>query len=212
MEDVKTIDVTKDDNQWVREFVSLSQEYTSLPYIILRIKTTANLAHKVYMDEFYVRDLYENDLTLNDLTAPEKIKKGETAEVNVTVSNFGKNSVAGYTVNLYAGDKLVDSKEAKAELAPFASATHTLEYTSNVMDEGEAVELKAEVVYNGDENLDDNTKTLSLAYDISKKPRPTNVTATENGDGTVKVEWTAVPETEMEIEDGFESYLSLIHI
>ena len=208
VEDVKTIDVTKDDNQWVREFVSLSQEYTSLPYIILRIKTTANLAHKVYMDEFYVRDLYENDLTLNDLTAPEKIKKGETAEVNVTVSNFGKNSVAGYTVNLYAGEKLVDSKEAKAELAPFASATHTLEYTSNVMDEGEAVDLKAEVVYSGDENLDDNTKTLSLAYDISKKPRPTNVTATENGDGTVKVEWTAVPETEMEIEDGFESYTS----
>lgn len=204
VEDLTTIDAAKDADSWVRASVALKPEYTSLPYIILRFKATANADELVYLDEFYVRDVYESDLTLKDITAPKKIKKGEKAKVDVTVSNFGSNKAKNYTVKLYAGDKLVESKEEKAELAPFESKTYSFEYASSVMDSNNAVELKAEVVYDTDLNPDDNAKSISVAYDISNKPRPATVNATENGDGSVKVTWSAVVESAMPVEDGFE--------
>ena len=204
VEDLTTIDAAKDADSWVRASVALKSEYTSLPYVILRFKVTANTDELVYLDEFYVRDVYESDLTLKDITAPKKIKKGEKAKVDVTVSNFGSNKAKNYTVKLYAGDKLVESKEEKAELAPFESKTYSFEYASSVMDNNNAVELKAEVVYDTDLNPDDNAKSISVAYDISNKPRPATVNATENGDGSVKVTWSAVVESAVAIEDGFE--------
>ncbi|WP_443701799.1 choice-of-anchor J domain-containing protein [Prevotella sp.] len=204
VEDLTTIDAAKDADSWVRASVALKSEYTSLPYVILRFKATANADELVYLDEFYVRDVYESDLTLKDITAPKKIKKGETAKVDVTVSNFGSNKAKNYTVKLYAGDKLVESKEEKAELAPFESKTYSFEYASSVMDNNNAVELKAEVVYDTDLNPDDNAKSISVAYDISNKPRPATVNATENGDGSVKVTWSAVVESAVAVEDGFE--------
>ena len=74
------------------------------------------------------------------------------------------------------------------------------------MEQNDAVQRKAEVAYDADMNLDDNTKTASVAFDISNKPCPTNVDATESGDGSVKVSWTAVSPTVAEVEDGFENY------
>ncbi len=204
VEDLTTIDAEKDAGSWVRDAVALKPEYTSLPYVILRFKATANADELIYLDEFYVRDVYESDLTLKDLTAPKKIKKGEKAKVDVTVSNFGSNKAKNYTVKLYAGDKLVESKEEKEELAPFASKTYSFEYASSVMDNNNAVELKAEVAYDTDLNPDDNAKSISVAYDISNKPRPATVNATENGDGSVKVTWSAVVESAIPVEDGFE--------
>lgn len=206
IEDLKTIDVSADDGGWVRESISLKPELASLPYVIFRFTGTANLGERIYLDEFYVRDIHNSDLTLRNFTAPARIKKGETAKVEVTVSNFGSTPAKEYTVKLYAGDKLVDSKEEKAELAPLASKTYSLDYASSVMEQNDAVELKAEVAYDADMNLDDNTKTASVAFDISNKPCPTNVDATESGDGSVKVSWTAVSPTVAEVEDGFENY------
>lgn len=204
VEDLTTIDAEKDAGSWVRDAVALKPEYTSLPYVILRFKATANADELIYLDEFYVRDVYESDLTLKDITAPKKIKKGEKAKVDVTVSNFSSNKAKNYTVELYAGDKLVESKEEKEELAPFASKTYSFEYASSVMDNNNAVELKAKVVYDTDLNPDDNAKSISVAYDISNKPRPATVNATENGDGSVKVTWSAVVESAIPVEDGFE--------
>ena len=204
VDELKTIDVANDKGLWVREYVSLNPEYANLPYIILQFKGTGNKKEMFYMDEIYVRDVYEYDLSVNDVTAPAKVKKGETAKVDVTVTNFGSDNATDYTVKLYAGDKLIDSKEEKADLAPFASKKYTFDYTSSVMDQGEAIELKAEVEYETDLNLENNTKSVSLTFDVSNKPRPEVVNADYVGKNSVRVSWSAVAESAIMTEDGFE--------
>ena len=206
LEELKTIDAEQDAGKWSREYITIDSKYTSLPYVILEFTVTANENEMIYLDEFYVRDVYESDLTLSNITAPEHIKKGETAKVDVVVTNFGSNNAEDYAVKLYAGDKLVESKEEKGELAPFASKTYTFNYASSVMDNNNTVELRAEVDYDYDLNPDDNSKSTTVAYDISNKPRPATVNATENGDGSVKVTWSAVVEATVTVEDGFEEY------
>ncbi len=123
LEELKTIDAEKDAGNWSREYISIDSKYTSLPYVVLKFMVTANENEMIYLDEIYVRDVYESDLTLSNITAPDKIKKGETAKVDVVVTNFGSNNADDYAVKLYAGDKLVESKEEKGELAPFATKT-----------------------------------------------------------------------------------------
>lgn len=206
LEKLKTIDAEKDAGKWSREYITIDPKYTSLPYVILEFTVTANENEMIYLDEFHVRDIYESDLILSNITAPDKIKKGETAKVDVVVTNFGSNNADDYTVKLYAGDKLVESKEEKGELVPFASKTYTFNYASSVMDNNNAVELRAEVDYDYDLNPDDNSKFTTVTYDISNKPRPATVNATENGDGSVKVTWSAVIEATVTVEDGFEEY------
>ncbi len=207
---LETIDYSKipaaDAGKWIRKSVALKSDYTSLPYIMVKFTASAKAETSVLLDEVYVRDILESDVTLSDISAPTKVKKGETAKVDVTVTNFGSNDAKNYTVKLYAGDKLVDSKEEKETLAPFASKTYSFDYATSVLDEGTSVDLKAEVTYADDLNPDDNTKSTTLAYAVSNKPRPETVTATDNGDATVKVSWSAVTEQAQVVSDGFEDY------
>lgn len=209
-DELATIDYSQipaaDAGKWIRKSVALKSEYASLPYIMVKFTASSKAETSVLLDEVYVRDILESDLTLSDITAPTKVKKGETAKVNVKVTNFGSDEAKNYTVKLYAGDKLIDSKEEKDALAPFASKTYSFDYATSVIDEGTSVDLKAEVTYADDLNPDDNTKSTTLAYAVSNKPRPETVTATDNGDATVKVSWSAVAEQAQAVTDGFEDY------
>lgn len=209
-EDLETVDYSKiseaEAGKWLKKAVGLKSEYTSLPYVMVKFTASAKAENTVLVDEVHVRDIYESDLTLSDITAPAKVKKGETAKVDVKVENFGSEEAKNFTVKLYAGDKLIDSKEEKEALASFASKTYTFDYATSVIDEGTSVDLKAEVTYADDLNPDDNAKSTTLAFAISNKPRPETVTAAEGSDATVKVSWSAVAEQSVAVSDGFESY------
>ena len=207
-DDLKTFDASKDAGKWVRESISLKPEYASLPYIMVKITCTANADEIVYMDEIYVRDVYENDLSLESLTAPAMIKKGENAKVSVKVSNYGSAKAKDFTVKLFAGDELVDSKVETKELEPFASRIYDLNFASTVLHESSSIELKAEVEYESDLNMDNNSKSATLAFNVSNKPRPASVSAVQNTDGFVDVTWSAVPETIFDEEESFENYES----
>lgn len=207
-EELKTIDASADNGEWTREAISLKAEYASLPYIVLQFKTSAATDADVYMDEFYVRDIYESDLTLSAIDSPAKIKKGETAQIDVEVTNFGSKAAKGYTVKLYAGDKLIDSKAETETLEPFGKKTYSFNYKSTILDEGSSKELKAVVDFDNDLNPDDNSLSTTIEFATSNKPRPASVSATENGAGNVDITWSAVNETNVEVNDGFEDYES----
>ena len=206
IEDLKDISVSADGGKWVRESIALKPEYVSLPYIVLQFKGVADKDEAIYMDEIYVRDIRDHDLTLNGLSAPDRIRKGETAKVGITVSNFSGNAAKDFTVKLFAGDKLVDSQQESAALEPFCSRSYSMDFTPSIMSEGGDVTLRAEVDYAPDMNTDDNAKSVTIRFNLPDKPRPGSVTAMQTADGSVRVEWSAVEEETKTVEDGFESY------
>ena len=207
---LKTVDYNSiaDAEGWIREAVSLKQEYKSLKYIEIVFESSANKGATIGFDEIYVRNIYDNDVTLSDITAPLKMKKGETATVKAVVTNFGSNAANGYTVKLYADDELVDSKTETEALAPFESRTYTLEYKSSILSEASSVSLKAEADYASDMDTDNNSQSATVAFSKSTKPRPESVTAAETASGAVEVSWSAVNESMQTIIDGFEDCTS----
>ena len=193
---------------WKQEAIELSKEFTNLDYIFVTFECHANTGESIGLDEITVRDVYGNDLAVNDVTAPLKVKKGATAKVSVKVANEGNTAATGYTVKLYADDKLIASKTESGSLAAFASKTYEMEYKSSVMNENSSAKLKAEVEYTADEYTSNNSKATTVDFIVSKKPCPESVTASETGSGSVTVNWVAPTEYSQTNNDGFEDYTS----
>lgn len=201
------VDYSKLDNSakdWHTTSVTIPAEYTSLPYVMFTFVTSAAEGESVYFDQIYVRDVVAKDLRAT-LSAPSKVRKGDKVTAHVTVTNMGSVAVDNYTVNLYAGDKLVDTKTVKESLASYASRTEVLTYSTSVMD-ASPLKLKAEVVVEGESTPEDNEDTAEVVLNVSTLTGPDAVTATASDESTVVVEWTKVNETSDRVTDDFDAY------
>lgn len=201
------VDYSKLDNSakdWHTTSVTIPAEYTSLPYVMFTFVTSAAEGESVYFDQIYVRDVVAKDLRAT-LSAPSKVRKGDKVTAHVMVTNMGSVAVDNYTVNLYAGDKLVDTKTVKESLASYASRTEVLTYSTSVMD-ASPLKLKAEVVVEGESTPEDNEDTAEVVLNVSTLTSPDAVTATASDESTVVVEWTKVNETSDRVTDDFDAY------
>ena len=201
------VDYSKLDNSakdWHTTSVTIPAEYTSLPYVMFTFVTSAAEGESVYFDQIYVRDVVAKDLRAT-LSAPSKVRKGDKVTAHVMVTNMGSVAVDNYTVNLYAGDKLVDTKTVKESLASYASRTEVLTYSTSVMD-ASPLKLKAEVVVEGESTPEDNEDAAEVVLNVSTLTGPDAVTATASDESTVVVEWTKVNETSDRVTDGFDAY------
>lgn len=201
------VDYSKLDNSakdWHTTSVTIPAEYTSLPYVMFTFVTSAAEGESVYFDQIYVRDVVAKDLRAT-LSAPSKVRKGDKVTARVMVTNMGSVAVDNYTVNLYAGDKLVDTKTVKESLASYASHTEVLTYGTSVMDTS-PLKLKAEVVVEGESTPEDNEDTAEVVLNVSTLTGPDAVTATASDESTVVVEWTKVNETSDRVTDDFDAY------
>lgn len=201
------VDYSKLDNSakdWHTTSVTIPAEYTSLPYVMFTFVTSAAEGESVYFDQIYVRDVVAKDLRAT-LSAPSKVRKGDKVTAHVTVTNMGSVAVDNYTVNLYAGDKLVDTKTVKESLASYASRTEVLTYSTSVMD-ASPLKLKAEVVVEGESTPEDNEDAAEVVLNASTLTGPDAVTATATDESTVVVEWTKVNETSDRVTDDFDAY------
>lgn len=201
------VDYSKLDNSakdWHTTSVTIPAEYTSLPYVMFTFVTSAAEGESVYFDQIYVRDVVAKDLRAT-LSAPSKVRKGDKVTARVMVTNMGSVAVDNYTVNLYAGDKLVDTKTVKESLASYASRTEALTYSTSVMD-ASPLKLKAEVVVEGESTPEDNEDAAEVVLNASTLTGPDAVTATAADESTVVVEWTKVNETSDRVTDDFDAY------
>lgn len=201
------VDYSKLDNSakdWHTTSVTIPAEYTSLPYVMFTFVTSAAEGESVYFDQIYVRDVVAKDLRAT-LSAPSKVRKGDKVTARVMVTNMGSVAVDNYTVNLYAGDKLVDTKTVKESLASYASHTEVLTYSTSVVD-ASPLKLKAEVVVEGESTPEDNEDAAEVVLNASTLTGPDAVTATAADESTVVVEWTKVNETSDRVTDGFDVY------
>ncbi len=188
---------------WATTSVSLAK-YTGDPYVIVQFCGEGTTNGYIYLDDVHVRNVLDNDLAA-EITVPESAKKGDKATVSVNVTNYGDNAAAAYTVKLYAGSTLVETKEVTESLASFDSRTFTFDYKPSVFEEGNSVELAATVEFAGDNDTDNNTAKASMTLLESAKTAPQSASATVKG-STVNVEWVASALEKKEVTESFEDY------
>lgn len=203
---LSTIDFStleNDNSTWIYTKMSLDN-YKSLPYIIVKFLGDGVSTGIVYLDDIQVRDIYENDLSVS-MTAPTKLKKSESGMIVAKVRNIGEKTVSDYTVELYDGKKLIDSKEADENLASFATKEFAFEYKPTIFNNDSIAELKVYVKYTAENVLGNNTDSAKIELIGSNKPSPTTAKA-EIGKTGVSVSWTAPNVTSVETTEDFESY------
>lgn len=144
------------------------------------------------------------------IAAPKTVDTGTEFDVVVTVSNDGAEDADAYSVNLYRNGEIVDTKASQYGLAEGEKENITFQQTLGLTD-GESAEYKAVVVYEADENPDNNeTETVTVARKLSNLPKVTGL-AGERSEQGVSLTWDeivigdAMPTL---VEEGFEEGVS----
>lgn len=159
----------------------------------------------IYLDNVEVRNVLANDLAVSSVSNPQRMKKGETATVHVTVKNVGDNAASGYTVRLLDGNEVIDEKTVNAMLPPSATSVVDLSYKSSSVTRDSEANLTVVLVYEADEYTDNNDEHLTIELTESglAAPEEANCDVTTNG---IELTWVAPDVTAHEVTDDFESY------
>ena len=206
-EDVlKTILTTSEDGGWLKDTIDIATGYAALPYLFLQFTVSCEAGEYVMLDEISITDPCDYDMAVKSISLPATTKKGEQAEVGVTVMNRGAKEAAAYTVSLYADGNLVDTKASDTALGAMNEATYTFVYNSRITDSRDAVVLKATVDYDGDMKPENNEKTTTLTLVVSDLAQPESALAIANADGSNTVKWTTPADARKVVREGFEDY------
>ena len=158
------------------------------------------------VDNIRIVDLYEHDLEVA-LSAPASVVAGSAAKLQVKVSNNAENTANNFTLNLSAGDKVVASTIVSEPLKGFSSVNYEAMFQTTAFEEAGDVTLKAEIVYDNDLNLDNNTDEAVITVKESTAAAPTDLAAQQANDGTVTLSWNApAADAAQEITEDFASY------
>ncbi len=178
---------------WQTAIVDVSSLVGSTPVVFCWIAKANEAEAMVFVDEIRIGDVYEQDMAAVAITAPKAIQVGESGAVNITVLNNGANAVeAGdYTVKLFAGEKEVaEITETPALAAYSGTAVLNTSYTARVVD-ASPLTLTAEVVFEKDLDLRNNTAQTSVNIRQNKVDAVNDLAAFTTGWPAVKLTWSA---------------------
>lgn len=196
------------ENGWTRKAVDLSA-YAGERFVIVKFNGVAH-GSKVLIgvDNINLIDQYERNMAAIDIKAPEKMVAGKTAEVKVAVQNHGTQTADKYTVELYAGSKLVDKADMTNALATLDCDTARLSLPVAINETAANLEVKAKVIFDGDLYADDDiTRSATVWITPSSYGTVKDLKAENDADGNAVLTWglPVLPEPKT-ITDGFESY------
>ena len=155
------------------------------------------------VDNIRIIDLMEHDLQAS-IRARSAVRAGGVAAVTATVENKGDLPANGYTVVIMAGDKELFNKTVNESLAPFQKAEYTAELHTSVFDADGEVNLSVNVVYDGDQNLDNNMASTAISVLAPMAAQPQNLTGAQDGND-IALAWD-VPETNFTTTEDVEEY------
>lgn len=160
-----------------------------------------------FVDDILVREVYSQDLAIS-LSGDVSVKAGEAAELVANVANVGYEVATGYTVELYANGKLVDTHHG-ASLPAGEDTDITFYYNTKVTDDAEQT-LQAVVVMDGDADTGNNTSDeLAITLRQPSYPTVTDLVA-ENKAGAIELKWSEVTPENGPVTDSFEDYASWV--
>lgn len=189
---------------WRHMAIDLTQ-FKGKGYVVPKIwMQSGSLDMPLVIDAIKVIDQHDYDLTAK-IIAPESVTAGVATDVDLFISNLGANDATGIKASLYANGELVNSYDG-ATLQSGKYAIARFSWKPNAA--SDAVELKGEIVFDKDENPNDNTATTTVKVNPFEGKTVNDLSAAEvKGEG-VRLEWTA-PEEEAggtAVTESFENY------
>lgn len=188
------------------ETASISlKDYADQPWVRFTLHAVFNEPTMLYVDNVNVMDVISDNLSIT-VSAPSSVVAGKTATVKATVKNEGENVAEGYEVKFY-----INGQEAAAPLfeAPALAFLETAEFNfdleTSVFDEAGDVTVKAEVVYAADLKDADNADEVVIEVKASTATPVAEVTAEQNEEGAIVVNWTVTEDAAKEVTEDFES-------
>ena len=137
-----------------------------------------------------IDDPTENNLAAK-LHTPAKMFGAQQTEVTVDVTNYGSKPAVGYTVRLYANEKMVAEKAVDETLQANASKNVKLNFVPTV--NADSLKLYAIVDYAPEQSPDDNTtQTVTVPVSQANVSPINDLTVSSNGT-TNKLTWGVVP-------------------
>lgn len=195
---------TKTGRGWQRMVIDLSQ-FKNEGYVVPKIRmVSGELEMPLVIDAIKVVDQKDYDLTAS-IIAPESVTAGTENTVDVFVDNMGANDAEGFSVNLYDGDRLVDSKK---NLVLDAGKSGIVRFSWKADMASETARLKGEVAFAADQNTADNTEEKDVKVVAAEGNTVNDLTAVAYEGEGVKLAWTAPEETAagVPVTESFEKY------
>lgn len=185
---------------WTRHSVSLG-DCKSAPWVRIGFKATGDGTADIYLDNFEIGNQLVTDLALTALSLPLNIAAGEDIHGVATVLNAGVNDVAS------AGLKISDGKGtqlASVDITDLKSGNETLLPFEIPASAVGRLDVKAEIIIDGDGNLANNSASGSVNIVEAKVNAPANLRSSEGDDGIV-LTWDA-PASDGIVTDDVEAY------
>lgn len=156
-----------------------------------------------FIDNLRVIDASDHDLAATISLPPSSVKHGQTADINVIVTNKGLNTSGDYSVSLFNGDNCLGTMNGTG-LEISKSEIFRFQYNVGVGAPSE-ITLRAVVEYEQEQNPEDNSDKAVLHIQDQKVSAPENLSGEENSG--ISLRWDTPTEFySEEVTDDFESY------
>jgi len=196
---------------WTPYTVNLD-DYKSAQYIKIRVYANVSSSMEaILIDNINIYSVFPEDLSASSVSGPESIIAGEEAEYVVGIQNIGSNDVLGsnYTVSLYNGDQLIETKDG-IDLSAEATTNINFMLSPDVTEVGNTWDLNATVNYSADQGTSNNaSNNFSVNIEATELPIVDNLNSL-GSEEEVLLNWSqpnidyAVAEVE-----GFENHTAL---
>lgn len=197
---VATLPVT---DQYATHAVDLTA-FNAGDFVRLRITADMNVAGSVFIDNICALNQLDNNAAIIDAYVEQKPVVGEECEVLVSVSNYGKNVINGYSLTIYANGRKMTESPRKTGLESMQTVTELVTFTPDVFCTG-TLEITAEVVAANDEQESDNAFSFTVEVNRSTEDQPEGFTVVPGADAAA-LSWDAANDTPKVVTEDFESY------
>ena len=199
----------EENNEWKRALISLPPAMANEPYVILRMRgvATGDLDRNIiYVDNINITDPVQKDVAV-EMEAPTELNKGQTAHLAINVINRGLDDVIAprlkVTVN---GEELYNQKLESEQLSILDGTKIALDCPTSTVRNEDRLDVKAEVLTDGDLDESNNTSTVTVALKTADVAAPTGLKASDNANAPVVLNWEAPEWAYTTVTEDFESY------
>lgn len=189
------------DGTWQRVAVDLSA-YKELPYVVLMLVAENEPGVALSVDDIAVYDVPTYDLAAS-IALPKKTRTGKTTDIAVQVKNCGSQSVADYTLQLYAAGQLFHTETALS-LPAYGCKTLHFSRTALVTDPAQlAIEVR--LICSADADASNNSATATMRVEQTTLPVVDYLSGHDTG-STVELTWYAPEQGIDYTTEDFEGY------
>ena len=151
----------------------------------IAFKASCSVYQDMYLDNITLADTYSHDLGIVTFTGATAPVAGTTEKYAVKIANNGTSTASGYTVEIYAGDRLLASANG-AEISP--DGIHVAEIDVTVPVNFTEATLTAKINYADDEYEPNNEATLDITTTAPRLPVIDTLSGT-SGTAGVTLSW-----------------------